>query len=475
VNVPTAPAAVPVPTGPAEGRPQGVARQGPARQAMAEQATTPPKAGAPEPAAKASPAPGSPAKPPAEPPGKPPAKEAKAAPKPPAKEAKPAPKDAAEPAAPVPGTAPPAHLRRRHWWVIVSLVLIWLLPTLVTGWYLYARAADQYASRLGFTIRQEEVSSAVDLLGGLTALSSASSSDTDILYEFIHSQEMVRTADAELDIRRLYQKPEGDPVFALGPDPTIEDLLDYWRNVVHLSYAPGTGLMEVEVRAFDPDDARAVAQVILDRSSLLINDLSAIARDDATRYAREELDLAVERLTVARQDLTLFRNETQIVDVGADLQGQMGLLSSLQAQLAEALIALDLLDEAATGGSDPRVAQAERRIAVIERRIADERDKVGGDSERAGRPFADIVSEFERLQVNLQFAQEAYISALATYDSAVAEARRQSRYLAPYLEPTLAEAPEYPQRPLLVLLVSMFAFGLWAILTLIYYSLRDRR
>jgi capsular polysaccharide transport system permease protein len=372
-------------------------------------------------------------------------------------------------------TAPPASLKRRHHWVILSFLLVWLLPTVVAVWYLYTRAEDQYASRLGFTVRQEEVSSAVDLLGGLTSLSNASSSDTDILYQFIHSQEMVRTADEALDLRAIYQKPEGDPIFALEEGATIEDLIDYWRDMVHLSYAPGTGLMEVEVRAFDPIDAQNIAQVVFDRSSALINGLSAIARADTTRYAREELDQAVERLTAARQALTLFRNETQIVDVGADLRGQMGLLSSLQAQLADALIELDLLDQGAAASADPRLTQAERRIEVIERRIAEERDKVGGNSERAGRPFADIVSEFERLQVNLEFAQEAYVSALATYDSALAEARRQSRYLAAFLRPTLAEAPEYPNRPLLALLVSLFAFGAWAILTLVYYSLRDRR
>ena len=47
----------------------------------------------------------------------------------------------------------------------------------------------------------------------------------------------------------------------------------------------------------------------------------------------------------------------------------MGLLNSLQAQLAETLIELDLLGEIASD-SDPRVAQAKRKIVVIEKRIA---------------------------------------------------------------------------------------------------------
>ena len=54
----------------------------------------------------------------------------------------------------------------------------------------------------------------------------------------------------------------------------------------------------------------------------------------------------------------------------------MGLLNSLQAQLAETLIELDLLAETARS-DDPRVEQAKRKTVVIEKRIAEERRKLG--------------------------------------------------------------------------------------------------
>ncbi|MGB1207966.1 MAG: sugar transporter, partial [Paracoccaceae bacterium] len=65
--------------------------------------------------------------------------------------------------------------------------------------------------------------------------------------------------------------------------------------------------------------------------------------------------------------------------------------------------------------------------------------------------------------------------ALSAHDSAVAEARRQSRYLAAYLEPTLAETPRYPQREMMLLLIGCVLLASWTILVLVYYSLRDRR
>ena len=42
-------------------------------------------------------------------------------------------------------------------------MLFVLAPLAVTGWYLWGAATDQYASNLGFTIRQEETGAATEL------------------------------------------------------------------------------------------------------------------------------------------------------------------------------------------------------------------------------------------------------------------------------------------------------------------------
>ena len=448
------------------------------------QASTAP-ATAPGPAAAQTPDP----KPAATPPGPPPGPAAKPGPggKPgpgpggkPRPGARPGqgPGQGAQPRIEVRPVAKPAKVKRRHGGLIATFMLIVLLPVAVSAWYLYDRAVDQYASTVAFTVRSEDVRSAADLLGGLGSslgVGSGGSSDTDILYEFIRSQELVAALDAELDLRRIYSRhTEIDPVFSFWPDGLIEDLTDYWDRMVRISYDSGSGLMELRVLAFAPQEAKAIAEGIFTKSSEVINQLSAIAREDATRYAREDLDLAVERLKQAREALTAFRIQNQIVDVTADIQGQMGLLNTLQAQLAEALIDFDLIRNTASSG-DPRLAQAQRRIEVIETRIEEERRKFGaGDPTADNGNYATTVAEFERLGVDREFAERAYIAALSTYDGARAEANRQSRYLAAYIRPTLAEQSEFPQRELMLAMVVLFSFLIWSVLSLIYYSLRDR-
>ena len=109
-------------------------------------------------------------------------------------------------------------------------------------------------------------------------------------------------------------------------------------------------------------------------------------------------------------------------------------------------------------------------------RITEEKKKLGiGDQSGESQAFATLVGEFERLSVDREFAETTYTAALASFDSAQAEARRQTRYLAAHVRPTLAEQAEYPKRLTLLGLIALFAFLSWSILVLVAYSLRDRR
>lgn len=374
-----------------------------------------------------------------------------------------------------------AHLRARHLGVIASFFLLCVAPVVISSFYLYAMAADRYVSLVGFSVRKEESGSAVELLGGIAEFSGSSSADTDIIYKFIQSQELVARLDAKLGLRQLWAKgnPNIDFIYAYDPPGTIEDLVEYWQRMVKVYNNSGTGLIDLEVQAFTPEDAQRIAQAIYDESAALVNELSAIAREDSISYARDELTDAVRRLKQARAALTRFRNETQIVDPSASIQSQMGLLSSLQMQLASTLIDLDTLRQT-TRANDPRVVQVELRVEVIRKQIQAERDKLGLDGPvdglgGDGQVFAELVGRYEELAVDQDFAEQAYVAALTAYDAASAEARRKTRYLAAHVHPTRAETSTKPDRPMTIGLIALFSFLFWGMAVLTYYALKDRR
>ena len=393
------------------------------------------------------------------------------------KPSKPAPKAAPKPAAPkTRPLAEPARMRRRHWGVLVSFVALVAVPLLLVMIYLWLVAEDRYSSTTGFSIRQEEGQASSELLSGLAQFTGGSTAlDGNILYEFIRSENIVRRIDEELGLREYFSRYwTSDPVFALWPDATIEDLQAYWGRAVRVSYDEGSGLTQLEVRAFDPEMAQKIAQAIVDESQKAVNALNDAARSDALRYATIELEEAQQKLREAREALTKFRTRTQIVDLEADIQGRMGVMNNLQQQLAQELVAFDEL-QSTTQSDDPRQSQALRRIQVIRERIVEERrnfatTEVAG----TGEDYPTLISEFEGLMVDREFAEQVYRAAMATRDAAYANAERQTRYLATYIRPTLAESSEYPQRFVLFGLSALFLVLSWGIGVLIYYSIRDR-
>lgn len=393
----------------------------------------------------------------------------------PAPEAARPPEDAKKPIINVLPMASPAGFRLRHKGLLIAFVLLVIVPTLLAGAYLALRSADQYASTVAFTVRSDESRNASELLGGVGALlGGGSSTDTNILYEFVRSQDLVERVDQQLDLRALYSRHHrSDPFFGLQPDASIEDLTYYWQWMVRSSYDTNTGLLELRVLAFDPDDAQAIAQAIHNESTEMINDLSAKARADAIRYASVDLDHALERLKDAREAVTQFRLKNSIVDVEADIQGQMGLVNTLQSQLASAMIDYDLLRLSTTREGDTRIDQAEKRIDVIRDRIAEERGKFSG-TDNSGANYATIMAEYERLMVEREFAETSYLAALTALDGARVVANRRNLYLATYINPTRAYSSEYPRRWLIFGLVTLFSFLLWTIVSLIYYAMRDR-
>lgn len=371
-----------------------------------------------------------------------------------------------------------ARMRRRHYGLVLSFLIMVAAPFFVTSYYLYTYAQDQYAARAGFTVRSDEGSAATDILGGIAQFSGASTQvDGDILFEFITSAELVGRLNQRVDLLAHYAAPhDTDPIFALSPDAAFEDLVSHWQEVVRVSYGQSNGLIDLQVLAFDAVTAHTIAMAIVEESQSLINELNAQARADAMRFAETDLEAAITRLRLAREALTQFRTETQIVDPESDLQGRTGVLNNLQQQLAEALIDFDLLSENTTNDNDPRLIQAQRRIEVIRDRIDQERQNfASGDAGRDGQDYPTLIARYEGLIVDREFAEGSYRAALTALDAARTNAARQSRYLAVYIRPTIPESAEFPRRDVIAGMALLFLTLGWATAALIYYSIRDRQ
>jgi capsular polysaccharide transport system permease protein len=362
----------------------------------------------------------------------------------------------------------------RHKMLVLSFVLTVILPTGLGIAYLYTRAADQYYSSAAFSVRSEEFSSPIAALSVLTQIGTSSASDSAVLYDFIRAQPMVEKLDTELDFRTVFNRETEDVVFSLGPDPTIEDMVEYWEWIVDVSVDPTSGVVEVKAMAFRPEDSHRILQGILTASSSLVDDLSRIAREDTMKYALADLELAGGNLREMRRRIGEFRVANQMIDPSADANNQMGVISALQSELAKTLVdRAALISYTSQAAGNQRLAEIDRRIAAIKNQIEEERAAVSGAADgRIG--LSKVIGEYEELLVDLEFSEDAYTAARAAEDQARAEARRKNRYLAVHIPPTMAQESLFPRRWLLSGLLFACCFAAWGVLALIYYNVRDR-
>ncbi|MBM19051.1 MAG: lipopolysaccharide biosynthesis protein [Stappia sp.] len=359
-----------------------------------------------------------------------------------------------------------------------SFVLCVLIPTLLGAAYFLLIASDRYVAGASFSVRSmDNTVPGGDFLGAISGLSSVGTTTTDsfILLQYLHSREIVEKVEKEFDLRAAFSRPGVDFAYRLDPQAPIEDLVDYWRDMVSPSYDNTSAISKFEVQAFTPADAEAIAALVVKHSQDLINRLSAQAREDAVQFAKRETASAELRLKVIRDRMRQFRTSSSAVDPAASAAAQVELVASIEGRLVELRARLGTL-ESSLSDDAPSVVQLRKQIAALEQQLLEKQTEVNEDVPdplRSGGGLSALLSDYEKLKVDLEFAQKAYAASLSALERARAEADRQQRFLAVFESPSVPELALYPYRYIDTALVFIVSLILWGIGVLLAYSIRD--
>ncbi len=361
---------------------------------------------------------------------------------------------------------------RRRRWLGASFLFFVLLPAILGSLYITMVASDRYVAEAGFAVRSMKAAGGMDLLGSFTGLAGSGSSTADsyIVMKYLKSRDLLEQLQRDFDFKAAYGKPEIDVLSRLDPALDIEKVLDYWERRISTSYDPTARIINIEVQAFTPEDAQRVTELVLGYVQELTNELSEKARRDAVAYAESEVKRAETRLLNARNKLRTFREDERAIDPSASAMAQLELLTGLERKLLEIQTRMAALSESLDNDA-PSLKALRRQAVALEQQIT---DKSGGLSVTgADEDLSGLLSDYEELQLEKNFAEKAYSSALASMETARIEAGRQQRYLAIYKKPALPEYPLYPRRILYPALLVVVLSGLWGIGSLIVYAVRD--
>ena len=369
------------------------------------------------------------------------------------------------------------HSRRRSW-LLTSFICSVVLPVILVALYYSFIATDRYAAKAGFSIRGIEANASFDGLGALTGLASAGSTTADsyIVLDYLKNRALVEELEQSVSLKSAFSESSIDRLSRLSTDATIEDFVDYWQSRLSIQFDPSSGIIEATVQSFSPEHAVLIAQQVLSSTQQLVNELSANARQDSLKFAKDEVTLQEKRLRKALNDIRDFRMTEQSVDPSATAALNIELLANLESRLIDinAKIAAqrETLDENA-----PSLVALGRQAQALANQINEQRNEISGTLRTSDSGDSSAVTEqlsrFETLDVERRFAEQAYASALSSLEQARRDANRQQRYLAIHLHPQAAEESEYPRRLRNVSVVAFALFTAWGIVSLIGYSVRD--
>jgi len=320
------------------------------------------------------------------------------------------------------------------------------VPMLLYGMYLLLIAADRYVSESVVAVRQEGSESAAGIPGAallLAGLGGASSHDTLYVREFVHSRDLMIKLESQLKLREHFGSAGADLPYRLRSGGSQEDLVDYFRARVHVSYDDRSGLLKLRVEGFDPAYAQKLNRAILDESERFVNESSHQVARERLRFAEGELDRAGKRLLVARNDLLAFQSKNKLLD--PLLQAQASGVLSAELEGSRARLEAELNGLLGYLHEDSYQVKALRgRIAALDKQIDVEQSRATVEGPRSGGRLNQLALDFQALQMQTEFARDAYKLALIAVENARIESTRKIKSLVVVEPPSLPQTAEYP-------------------------------
>lgn len=342
-----------------------------------------------------------------------------------------------------------------------SLILCFLLPTILSALYFGLVAANRYESESKFVVRTPLSSAA----GQLTSMFQGSkvvrsTDDAYIVHAYLKSQGALRDLVAEVPLREIFGRASRDFPWSYPPpfrSDTVQRLYKHFLRFIYVHFDQTTGISTLRVQAFRPEDAVTIATALLHNAERLINRLNDRVQRDSVANTRKEVGIK-EKMAIRKQgDLTEFRMQYSLVDPIKMSEAALETIAKLSLQAALARAQLSELRKSASQSSQIKILLL--RIQALEEQIRNEQQKLAGDV----GSLAPRIAEFERLVLFREFAERSYASAMTSFQLARSDAQRQKLYLEQISLPVVADHHQYPYRILSILLVAVIGFALHVI------------
>jgi capsular polysaccharide transport system permease protein len=357
----------------------------------------------------------------------------------------------------------------RHWLFVVMV----LAPVLGAIVYYGLIASEVYVSESRFLVRSSQQQSSSGLVGDLlqsSGLGGHSGNDASSVHDYILSRDALRELDHKLDLRKSFSNPDIDlldrfPVFSSSR--SFEKFYLYYGKHVGIESDSVSSISVLTVRAFTAEDAYKINHALLEISERLVNTLNDRSRRDLIDFADHEVKIASDKAKEAAIALFTYRNSHEVFEPDKQAMFQLESVGKIQQELITTETELAQIKKLSP--DNPQIGALTDRAEALRNAIASEASKVTS----ANGSFSARATDFERLALDVEFADKQLGIALAELESARAEALQKQIYIETLVQPNLPDKAMQPKRIRSMFTVLIISLVGWAIASILIASVRE--
>ena len=334
--------------------------------------------------------------------------------------------------------------RQRGRFFKLALVLVVLVPTVASSLYYGLIASNRFVSEAQYVVRgvSTQRATGVDILFRTLGISRAVD-DTNAVQNYLLSRDAVRALEAKVPLRRIFSTASADWGSRFPRpwrDDSFESLYDYYRDRVQIVTNSKSGITELAVATFRPEDSVTIAVALLEVAEEMVNRLNERARNDLVDAARREVQQSEAALLEVQKHLTAYRNSELVVDPMKNSAAILETIGALTNDVAQASARLSEVES--TTPNSPLRHGLRAQLTALQQQITNLRSLLAGDE----KALATNLSIYERLTLERSLADNRLGAATTAYIAAQQEAQRKQIYVERVVSPNLSDESTAPRR-----------------------------
>jgi len=335
-------------------------------------------------------------------------------------------------------------------------------------------ASDRYVSDAHVIIQRTDMaaSQAMDFGALLAGGGGASRADQMLLRDRLLSVDTLLKLDQELNLREHYSNHDHDILSRLFfKDASLEFFHQYYLSRVSVNYDEYAGVLVIRTEAYDPEMAQKITQALVSEGERYMNVLGHQLAQEQVDFLEKQVATRGEQALNARQRVLAFQNAKGLIFPQSAAENLASVINKLEGQFTElsarktALLGYLAPDAPAVVDIDLQIQAATGQIEAVKARL----------TSANGQALNETVEEYQRLEMEAQFQQDTYKSALVALEKGRIEATRTLKKVQVLQSASL---PEYPMQPRRLYNIAAFILGtllLAGLIQLLIAIVRDHR